>query len=161
MSCASAQPERGFTLLELVVVVVVIGVLAAVAVPRFASATGNAQLRRLHADTATLQQAIDLYTVEHDGLTPAHEGVDKLTTDESVFRGRLLDRTDAAGEVTETGLFGPYLRSWPLNPMTQCQALRIDGAEAGQDCGWHFDSTRSLIRSDHGKTKFEDLHKGH
>ena len=161
MTRRPVESPHGFTLLELVIVVVILGVIAAIAMPRFASATGTATLRRLHADTATLQQAIDLYTVEHDGLTPAHDGPSKPTADEGVFKQRLLGRTDAIGEASEDGLFGPYLLTWPVNPMTKCQSLRIDGAEAGQDCAWHFDSSRSLIRSDHGNTKLEDLHKGH
>ena len=161
MRVVRAHREVAFTLLELVVVVIVIGVIAAIAMPRFASATSNANLRRLHGDTHTLQVAIDLYVIEHDGLTPAHGEDGKLSTSEEDFRKRLLEPTDVTGALIKDGAMGPYLRSWPLNPLTLCQSLRIDGAEAGQDCGWHYDSERRIIRSDHGKTKTEDLHKGH
>jgi len=56
--------EQGFTLLELMIVMVVIGLLAAIAIPAYTSNIRNAKEAVLKEDLHTLRQAIDSYTVD-------------------------------------------------------------------------------------------------
>lgn len=53
--------RRGFTLLELMIVVVIIGILAAVAVPNFISATDEAKAARIQADLSVIGSAVEIY----------------------------------------------------------------------------------------------------
>ena len=56
--------EQGFTLLELMIVMVVIGLLAAIAIPSYTSNIRNAKEATLKEDLHVLRQAIDSYTVD-------------------------------------------------------------------------------------------------
>jgi general secretion pathway protein G len=56
--------EQGFTLLELMIVMVVIGLLAAIAIPAYTSNIRNAREAVLKEDLHVLRQAIDSYTVD-------------------------------------------------------------------------------------------------
>jgi general secretion pathway protein G len=93
----TAQPirmkhhDQGFTLLELMIVMVVIGLLAAIAIPAYTSNIRNAKEAVLKEDLHIMRQAIDAYTV------------DKQKAPQS------LDDLVQAG----------YLKSIPIDPMTK------------------------------------------
>jgi general secretion pathway protein G len=57
-------PSSGFTLLELMIVMVVIGILAAIAIPSYTSSVRNAKEAVLREDLHTMRAAIDSYTVD-------------------------------------------------------------------------------------------------
>ena len=59
-----AAPESGFTLLELMIVMVVIGILAAIAIPAYTSNVRNAKEATLREDLHVMRGAIDSYTVD-------------------------------------------------------------------------------------------------
>lgn len=61
---ASRSSEQGFTLLELMIVMVVIGVLAAIAIPSYTNNIRNAKEAVLKEDLHTMRTAIDSYTVD-------------------------------------------------------------------------------------------------
>src|SRR6185312_15230421 len=60
----SRSAERGFTLLELMIVMVVIGLLAAIAIPSYTNNIRNAKEAVLKEDLHTMRTAIDSYTVD-------------------------------------------------------------------------------------------------
>jgi type IV pilus assembly protein PilA len=62
------KSERGFTLIELMIVVVVIGILAAVAIPNFIALQGRAREAGVKANMHTFQLAAEDFAVRNDGV---------------------------------------------------------------------------------------------
>ena len=60
----------GFTLIEIMICLVIVGILAAVAIPRFANTTGKANVATVKADLHHLVQAQEGYFHEHQTYAP-------------------------------------------------------------------------------------------
>lgn len=60
----------GFTIVELLIVIVIIGVLAAITIVAYNGIQGRAEYSRMKSDFGTLQTALELYKAEHDGAYP-------------------------------------------------------------------------------------------
>lgn len=144
---ASAS-SAGFSLIELIIVIVIIGIIAAIAIPRMSSGAENAKMKQLRSTTVELDRAITLYAGEHNGRSPAHEADGSWADKPAVFLSRLMERTDEFG-ATGAGVFGPYLRSAPINPYSECSEIRTNGAAPGTGCGWRFDTDTLVLLPDH------------
>jgi len=57
--------QRGFATLEVILMVIVIGILASIAIPRFDSVTTSANTAKIRADLSTIDTAIEIYQMEN------------------------------------------------------------------------------------------------
>lgn len=69
---AFMKSKKGFTLVELMVVVVIIGILTAIAIPVFNSVETNAKEKTCEANVRTIQSAIEVYRADNNGTDPAN-----------------------------------------------------------------------------------------
>ena len=91
--------QKGFATLEVILMVVVIGILASIAVPRFTAVTAAANTAKIQSDLSTIDTAIAIYQMEKGGdpsisdLTPYFQGntVPKPPTGKYFMSGKIQD----------------------------------------------------------------------
>lgn len=64
------RSKKGFTLVELMVVVIILGILVAIAIPIYNNVTGDAQKKACAANERTLEGAVAMYQAANDGAMP-------------------------------------------------------------------------------------------
>ena len=69
------QASRGFTLIELMVVILIIGVLAALIVPKVMSRPDEARITAAKSDIATITQALNLYKLDNQRYPTTEQGL--------------------------------------------------------------------------------------
>ncbi|MBN2560216.1 MAG: type II secretion system protein [Phycisphaerae bacterium] len=146
-SLIAAMRSHAFTLVELLIVVVILGILAAVVVPQFTDADDGAREAATQSNLTIVRRQVELYILEHNGRTPAQGetgGIDKNN-----FATRLLGRTDPDGALNATGPRGPYLTAFPRNLYNDKNDVRVDGPAAGANThGWRYTTTTGIFVPD-------------
>ena len=132
------RPAAGFTLIEILIVVVILGILAAIILPQFAGATAATKVSSVETTAQTLRGAVQLYYYQHnDQLPPIGQFWQLMTT-----------QTDANGNAyvpgtSTSGPFGPYMQSIPLNAInsasTVIDAALAPGSTLTTACGYEYD----------------------
>ncbi|MEX2216093.1 MAG: type II secretion system protein [Phycisphaeraceae bacterium] len=147
------QTRAAFSLIELVLVVSIIAVIGAIALPRLSSVAERAPKAAFEADLIILQSALERYLIEHQGTPPT----------EAQFVLQLTQFTDIDGAVsavkTTSHIYGPYLRRMPqsyIAPATGDPVFVSDGSspdeksvidpDSGEDTGWRFSPVTGQVR---------------
>ncbi len=120
------KSTRGFTLVEILIVVIILGILAAIVIPQFTNASQDARKSSLTSQLQTLRSQIELYKLQHGDTLP------DLTTNWDP-----LVKTSTYGGKT----FGPYMQAAPTNPMnSNTGVVNGDGSAASSTVtGFIFD----------------------
>lgn len=125
-----------FTLVELLIVVVILGILAAVVVPQFSDASGDAQLSSLTTNLQTIRGQIELYRLQHNGAYP---------TSNALFEAQMTAKTDATGAPGPD--YGPYLQSIPNNPYDNLNTIAATQDGSG---GWNYIGATGVFQANDG-----------
>jgi len=118
------KAKSGFTLVEILIVVVILGILAAIVIPQFTEASTEAKLSSLCTDLQTVRSQIELYKVQHNDAMPG-------TATGVSFTDALTKGTTLAGAIDATAPYdyGPYLQTIPKNPFTDTADVKIGAAD--------------------------------
>jgi general secretion pathway protein G len=141
------RAKSGFTLVEILIVVVILGILAAIVIPQFTEASTEAKMSSLCSDLQTVRSQIELYKVHHNDNLP---GVNVGThTAGAGFVGSLTGQTNIYGEAGTD--YGPYMQKFPTNQFNDSATIDIDGALGGGDAagtGWHYSTATGQFHAD-------------
>jgi prepilin-type N-terminal cleavage/methylation domain-containing protein len=160
------RQSRGFTLVELLIVVIILAILAAIVVPQLGATTDDANRSAFDTNLANMRSVVELYRQQHGvypgnvastGATCINGAADGAAAGTASFVKQLTRYTNSAGEAC-TGYdasefrYGPYLKeSIPVNPLgTSATVVVVNtgvlGLSSGGTGGWRFDSiTGELI----------------
>jgi prepilin-type N-terminal cleavage/methylation domain-containing protein len=163
--------QSGFTLVEMLIVVIVLGILAMIVVPQVAVSTDDTKLKTLQTNLSSMRSAIELYYAQHNQTYPGAKKIDgtaPATAGEAAtaFLQQLTQYTDANGVVsatkTATAKYGPYIKggNLPTNPMNNANNVLCDIAttdittrtQSGTESWKFFTNTGVLIANDGGTT---------
>ena len=109
--------RRGFTLVEILIVVIILGILAAIVIPQFTNASQDARKSSLTSQLQTIRSQIALYKMQHLDEYPPSFGTAAADVAGTTAWTEMTEKTNEDHTTTGTPLFGPYLQSGPVNSL--------------------------------------------
>jgi len=106
-----SRRRSGFTLIEIMIVVVILAILAATIIPQFSTSISDSKVSTMQSNLHTLRTQIQLYSLQHGGLFP---------TITAAALPQLTGNSDVNGNLGTGGVFiyGPYVQTQiPVNPI--------------------------------------------
>jgi len=141
------KAKSGFTLVEILIVVVILGILAAIVIPQFTDASTEAKEARLRSDLQSMRSQIELYKIQHNDELPG--------AGTASFPDAMTKYTDVAGALAVTqapgvGVYGPYIQKIPTNPWNDLDSVTEAATDPGiaGNAGWLFNITTGAFRAD-------------
>lgn len=151
MKLQNRSRRTGFTLVEVLIVVVILGILAATVLPQFSQASKDAKESGVVQNLQMIRHQVGLFKFQHDGKLPA-----EATTDATAFADQMTKKTTLTGTVDATnGNLGPYIiGQLPPNSYNNSRNVLVkNGALAATDYdgsaghGWAYSSTTGEVRA--------------
>ena len=105
----SNKRQKGFTLVEILIVVVILGILAAIVIPQFSEASSEARNSSVQSNLQMVRSQVELYKIQHNDTLPG--------AGTASFYKALTGKTDIAGAVDASGAYGPYMQTFPENAL--------------------------------------------
>ena len=135
--------KKGFTLVELIIVVTILGIMAAIVIPTFQGNVATAKESASKTNLMTIRTQIELYKLHHNGVPPGY--VDGAVITIGMLPIQLVGTTTVTGAVspstvpTDPYLYGPYLRKIPKNSFNNLSTIayaadfsaEVDGISSG------------------------------
>ena len=113
------QTRRGFTLVEILIVVVILGILATIVIPQFSNASVSAKETALKDELRYLRTQTVVFKAQHRDVPPGAAGAN--------FADQMTTFTDEAGQTspvaTATHKYGPYLSRMSINPINNLMTI--------------------------------------
>jgi general secretion pathway protein G len=114
--------SKAFTLVEILIVVVILGILAAIVVPQFTNATQDAQAGNIKTQLSSLNSQIELFRA----------------------------RTNAYPDFSDAGVWdamvaGGYIKAAPVNPYNNLSTVVVGAADATH--GWNWNNTDNVLEA--------------
>ncbi len=126
----------GFTLIELTIVILILGILAAIIIPQFTSAAASARENALKMNMFRVREQLGIYKQEHNSFPSLLQFTEQMTGSTTMF-GDVVP-------LNSPGALGPYLRDIPRNPFNDLRTV-TDGAVGTS--GWYYNEDTGDFRA--------------
>ena len=149
MRAARRPPSRGFTLVEILIVVIILGILATIIIGLFQNGTKDAAAASLKDNLRNMRSQLQLYVAQHGGY-PALAN----------FEQQMTQYTDADGNVSAvknaTHQYGPYIISMPVLPVGVNKGKSgVTGLTYTAGFGWGYEPTAGIIKANTPDTEVD------
>ena len=118
---------KAFTLVEILIVVTILGILAAVVLPTFQGQTTIARESTAKDSLRTMRVQIEMYKLQHDGVPPGYANGNPVG--EMLLEFQFTATTTVTGAVSPSKspvspyVYGPYIRKLPENPYNKLSTI--------------------------------------
>ena len=139
--------KKAFTLIEVILVVTILGILAAMVLPTFSDHASSARESAAKSNLMTLRSQIELYKLQHNGVPPGY--VDGAGAPVAMVELQLVGTSASGGAASPSTvpagpfIYGPYVKKIPKNPFNNlstiayvAQATAFSAAVNGTSSGW-------------------------
>lgn len=149
--------EKAFTLVEVILVVTILGILAALVLPTFQGHIAKARESAAKDNLRVMRNQIELYKLQHKGVPPGYvNGAPLLVELLELQFTRTTDEAGAASTSTvpsDPYLYGPYVKKLPENPYNKlsnityvAEATAFSAAVDGTSSGWLYKKETGEIK---------------
>jgi prepilin-type N-terminal cleavage/methylation domain-containing protein len=145
--------REGFTLVELIIVVAILGILGAVALPTYQGHTAKARVSAAKGSLHALRAQIELYKMQHSGRLPGDVNGSQATT--AALRRQFVGTSAQTGQAVDSRipvdpfLYGPYIFKLPENTFNGKSNIAYStdfATDVGVvDSGWLYNRTTGQI----------------
>ena len=135
MSCAtnnlcSGRAHRGFTLVEVLIVIIILGILATIVIPQFTSASQQARENTLRDDLRFMRTQVGVFKAQHRDTPPGYPGgnLAGVPTAAEFFNQMTMFTNESCGTNpvgTPVYKYGPYLSRMPENPLNKLDTVLV------------------------------------
>ena len=152
------RKNTAFTLVELMLVVAILGILAAIVLPQLSANTLQAKESAAKDTLSTWRGQIEMYKMQHNGKYPGYKGVMQASPDVDLVN-QFIGTSRVDGFAVSAAVpaapynYGPYLKKIPENPFNNKSSISyvplataFSAAANGTSSGWLYKKETGEIR---------------
>ena len=150
--------KNGFTLVELIIVVTILGILAAIVIPEFQGQAAESRESSVKSSLHTVRCQIELYKMQHNGLNPGYfnstfSATPTVLTNQFIGTSQLTGMSQASKIPSDPYVCGPYLVKMPVNPFNGLSTIKIVSdattdfsTEVDDSTGWLYQKNTATFK---------------